>query len=106
MEIKKGRKRGYIWENKKTDMFCMVHKFENIPTIGNQFTWKKRGNSGMILKKLDRCIAKKDWIKELPNSYSKIGTFTCSDHAYVELNTETNKKGNTICFDSTVSGQE
>lgn len=95
---KKGGNKVTFGRIKRLNEFCMRNKFENIPTSGNQFTWKKMEKNGMIFEKFDRCIARRNWNQMFPDSFCKVGTFTCSDHIYVELNTENIEKRNSHSF--------
>ena len=59
----------------------------SIPVNGCPFTWKKRIQGHLIYEKLDRALGRRDWNTLYPNSVVFGGPFTCSDHAYILLNT-------------------
>ena len=59
----------------------------SIPVLGCPFTWKKRIQGHLIYEKLDRALGRQDWNTLYPNSVVLGGPFTCSDHAYILLNT-------------------
>ena len=55
---------------------------------GRMFTWKKQLHGRLVYEKLDRVIFRDDCPHLFPNYLVTNGPFTCSDHAYVSLNTE------------------
>ena len=60
----------------------------SIPMRGCPFTWKKRVHGHLIYEKLDRAIGRQDWCHLYPNSEVIGGPFSCSDHTFIILNTE------------------
>ena len=54
---------------------------------GRLFTWKKLLRGNLVYEKLDRVIFKEDCLSLFPDYLVTNGPFTCSDHAYVYLNT-------------------
>lgn len=84
---KKGGNRVTFSRMRRLNEFFLAHKLENIPFNGSQYMWEKRHENMMIFEKLDRGSANESWLKSFPESYYKVGNFTCSDHAYIELNT-------------------
>ena len=55
---------------------------------GRLFTWKKWIRRQLVYKKLDRVLFQNDCLQLFPNYCVTNGPFTCSDHAYVFLNTD------------------
>ena len=55
---------------------------------GRLFTWKKIVRGHLIYEKLDRVLFRDDCLQLFPNYFVTNGPFTCSDHAYVYLNTD------------------
>lgn len=55
---KKGGNRVTYGRMKRLNEFCLRNKFENIPIVGNQYTWKRKCGNGMIFEKLDRGLAR------------------------------------------------
>ena len=53
------------------------------------FTWKRWIRGQLVYEKLDRVLFREDCLQLFPNYFVFTnGPFTCSDHAYVFLNTE------------------
>jgi len=55
---------------------------------GRLFTWKKFIKGKLVYEKLDRVIFRDDCLQLFPKYVVTNGPFTCSDHAYVFLNTD------------------
>jgi len=55
---------------------------------GRVFTWKKILQGQLVYEKLDRVIFREDCVQLFPNYLVTNGSFTCSDHAFVLLNTD------------------
>ena len=55
---------------------------------GRLYAWKKRIRGQLVYEKLDRVLFREDCLQLFPNYFITNGPFTCSDHAYVLLNTE------------------
>ena len=55
---------------------------------GRLFTWKKFIRGQLMYEKLDRVVFRNDCLHLFPNYMVTNGPFTCSDHAYVLLNTD------------------
>ena len=55
---------------------------------GRLFTWKKFLRGQLMYEKLDRVLFRDDCLRLFPNYIVTNGPFTCSDHAYVLLNTD------------------
>jgi len=55
---------------------------------GRLFTWKKLLQGQLLYEKLDRVLFREDCLQLFSNYLITNGSFTCSDHAYVFLNTE------------------
>jgi len=55
---------------------------------GRLFTWKKFIRGQLVYEKLDRVLFRNDCLQLFPNYIVMNGPFTCSDHAYVFLNTK------------------
>ena len=74
-----------------------THRFNNFLTATGSidtnvqariFTWKKFLRGQLIYEKLDRVIFREDCAHLFPNYLVTNGPFTCSNHAFVLLNTE------------------
>ena len=59
----------------------------SIPYKGKCFTWKKRIRTHLIYERLDRAIARSDWMNLYSDSFVTHGQFTCSDHCPIFLST-------------------
>jgi len=55
---------------------------------GCAVTWKKILRGQLVYEKLDRVILREDCVQLFPNYLVSNGPFTCSDHAFVLLNTD------------------
>jgi len=73
--------------------FLQSIRATSIPMRGCPFTWKKRIHGHLIYEKLDRAIGRQDWYHPYPDSVVIGGPFTCSDHTYIILNTESAQIG-------------
>ena len=60
---------------------------ESIPVDGRLSTWKKRLHTHLIYERLDRSIARRDWLDIYPQAFETHGSFTCSDHSPIILST-------------------
>ena len=55
----------------------------SVPFTRYPFTWKKRMQAHLIYERLDRAIIRNDWANLYPDSITKHGTFSCSDHCLI-----------------------
>ena len=77
------KKKGEALPNSKfqrLNNFLFEIDAESIQVKGNLFTWKKKVHTHLIYERLDRVIARKDWLTMYPNTFEEHGSFTCSDH--------------------------
>jgi len=77
---KQGGKRYPLSKFNRLNRFLDTINGLSIPVNGNPFTWKNRIHNQMIYERLDRAIARNDWITLYPDSIIRHGTFSCSDH--------------------------
>jgi len=60
----------------------------DVTVQGRLFTWKKFLRGQLMYEKLDKVLFRDDCLHLFPNYIVTNGPFTCSDHAYVLLNTD------------------
>jgi len=78
-----------ISSSRLTRLPCFLNSCQgaSVPVMGRSFTWKKRIHAHIVYEKLDRAIGRHDWYCQYPNSRVSTGSFTCSDHSYILLDT-------------------
>jgi len=72
---------------KRLNHFLEAINAESVPVDGRLFTWRRRIHTNLIYERLDRAIARKDWLNIYPQAFELHGNFTCSDHCPIILST-------------------
>ena len=71
----------------RLNSFIRTINAESIQVKGRLFTWKKRIHTHLIYERLNRSIARNDWMTRYPDTFEIHGSFTCSDHCPIILST-------------------